>query len=699
MAEVTHRALVAQRALAAVLLAVGAVELATGWAGWLPATVFVAAVLLPYGAMLLSARVRVPATTAALVLVLLLTVATYLATRANAGGLYPALRDAVPRLLSEARPAPATLELLVPGALCCYVVGLWVGARASRQGGARFAPVPAAAALYLGAQLLTAGSADRYGTGAAAIVALATASWLAMEPGAARRARGWAAPVAALGVSAALVATLAPAAGAFEPRRLVTPPAPEDLVEPSPLPRLAAWAQQGDVEMFRRTGPAARLHLVALVDFDGENWRAAAGYRPIGSVQHADLPAGRSRTAVRSSVTVGSLDGPWLPAPGVPTAVSISDAGLDPDSGSLVVGARLHPGLRYDVQGLVDTPTDADLAAAGVPTARRYLTLPRRPYLFDEYAHTIVSGASTPFEQAVLIETAVREGRRLDANAPVGSSYARLETFLFQPGGMAGGQAGTSEQFATSFAVLARAVGLPTRIVVGFRPGEQAPDGTWVIRARDALAWPEVYFTGRGWVPFDPTPASQDQAGPTENTKRQVLDRLGANPLPAPSAHPSAQVPLPVPTTAAPTPPPAAAPFTWQPLLTRSAVLASIGVLVLLVLLLCARALRRRRHRRAGARGAWSEVLDLLVLLGRPPGRGQTALNTAADLGDRVPVEGVHPALRLAELADQAAFAPDPAPAPDAWPQLRALRRAVRRSIPLYRRLTWPVDPRPLRRR
>jgi hypothetical protein len=508
--------------------------------------------------------------------------------------------------------------------------------------------------------------------------------------------------VAVLGTCAALVAMLAPAAGAFEPRRLVTPPEPLDLVQPSPLPRLAAWAQQGDVEMFRRTGPAVRLHLVSLVDFDGENWRAVAGYRPVGSVQQGDLPAGRQRDSVRVAVTVSNLDGPWLPAPGVPTTVSIADAGLDPDSGSLVIGQGLHAGLHYDVRGLVDTPTDADLAAAGVPAPRRYLALPRPPYLFDEYAHTIVSGASTPFEQAVLIETAVRENRKLDAGAPVGSSYARLETFLFQPASMPGGQAGTSEQFATAFAVLARAVGLPTRVTVGFRAGERQPDGTWIVRARDALAWPEVYFTGRGWVPFDPTPAGQDQAGPTEDTKRQVLDRLGASPLPTPSTRPSAALPLaaPAPSSASPRPP-AAAPASWRPLLTGSAVLASVGVILVLALLLSARALRRLRHRRAGPRGAWSEVLDLLVLLGRPAQRWHTASNTAAELAHHVPVSGTHPASRLAQIADRAAFAPDPEPSPstDAWTQLRALRRAVRRKVPLYRRLTWPVDPRPLRRR
>ncbi len=692
---------VVQRGCAGALLAVGAVELARGWAGWLPLVVFVGAVLVPYGALLVAARVRLPVTVAALVLVLPMVLGAYLATRGV--GLWPGLRDAVPRLLSAARPAPATAELLLPGALCCAVVGLWVGLRAARPGGGRFAGVPAAAALSVAAQLLTAGRADRYGIVAAGIVVLGTVGWLATEPDAAHRFRRWVVPVAALGVVTALIAGLAPAAGAFEPRDLVSPPPPRDLVEPSPLPRLAAWGQQGDVELFRRTGPATRLHLVTLVDFDGESWRAAGGYRPIGTVQRPDLPAGQTRAAQSVSVTVSTLDGPWLPAPGVPTSVSVPDVGLDPDSGSLVLDGDLRPGLHYAVRGLVDEPSDDALAAAGVPNtpaAQRYLDLPRPPYLFDQYAHQVVTGASTPFEQAVLIETAVREDRRLDAGAPVGSSYARLQTFMFEPASVPGAQAGTSEQFATAFAVLARAVGLPTRVVVGFRTGDRQPDGTWVVHARDALAWPEVYFTGQGWVPFDPTPASDDSAGPTEDTKRQVLDRLGATPLPTPSARPTQPVPVVVrPTSASPSPSAgAAAPIAWGSFARGGGLAAGGGVVLVLALLLTARSVRRARHRRAGARGAWSEVLDLLVLLGRPAPRWHTASNTAVELAHRVPVAG-QPAHRLAELADRAAFAPDPSPTGEAWPLLRALRRAVRRSVPWWRRLTWPVDPRPLRRR
>jgi hypothetical protein len=129
---------------------------------------------------------------------------------------------------------------------------------------------------------------------------------------------------------------------------------------------------------------------------------------------------------------------------------------------------------------------------------------------------------------------------------------------------------------------------------------------------------------------------------------------------------------------------------------------------------------RRARHRRAGVRGAWSEVLDLLVLMGRPAPRAATATDVAENLATLAPLPALrarpagtaareagptHPALLIAVAADRAAFGPGSvrrARDPEAvavWSAVRLLRRAVRGVVPLRRRLLWTVDPRPLRRR
>ncbi|MFC7099766.1 transglutaminase family protein [Nonomuraea rubra] len=64
---------------------------------------------------------------------------------------------------------------------------------------------------------------------------------------------------------------------------------------------------------------------------------------------------------------------------------------------------------------------------------------------------------------------------------------------------------GTSEQFAATFALMARTLGLPSRVVVGFRPGEKS-GGVYHVKSGHVMAWAEIRFEGLGWRPFYPTP-------------------------------------------------------------------------------------------------------------------------------------------------------------------------------------------------
>ena len=137
---------------------------------------------------------------------------------------------------------------------------------------------------------------------------------------------------------------------------------------------------------------------------------------------------------------------------------------------------------------------------------RRTCEQPQLPFALATYGARITRDAKSPYERALAIERAVEHSRKLSARATSGSAFWRIEQFLFGAPDTPGARVGTSEQFATAFALLARNAGLPTRIVVGFRPGEPQDDGTMVVRGRDALAWPEVYFDRLGWVPFSPTP-------------------------------------------------------------------------------------------------------------------------------------------------------------------------------------------------
>lgn len=672
--------------LQALVLTAGGFALSAGWSGQLAQAVLILAAVLPYLVIRTGTAMRAPLAVLTLAALLPLALAAGYAVFTSGSDV---LRDVLPRLLTSPRPAPATAELLLPGVLLAGFAGTWAGVRASRDPARhRFAPVVCAAVLYVAGALLTAGQADPYGVLAGVVIICTAASWSTGSAGTAL------VPVAVTAAVAAFATLLVPAANAFEPRNYVDPP-PLPLMERNPLPRLAALAEQSDVELFRYTGPQAPLRLVTLTEFDGTSWSATSDYRPVGAVaERTGLPPGPNQSTITVDVTIGRLDGLWLPSPGQPQQVSLAEARVDTETGSLALPQGLSSGLRYRLSGTVDAP-GSSVTLATVPWGATYTALPRLPYIFTDYAQTVVRGASTAYEQALLIENAIRQNRRLNPRATAGSSYARLETFLFGKPDTSGGQQGTAEQFAAAFAVLARVVGLPTRVVAGFRPGEEAADGTWVVRGTQATAWAEVYFAGHGWVVFDPANSNMDNANLEDSVRRGALERVEQN-------RPKPEQAAPVPTIAPPSSPAPSAPAVAAgPAgfgLTGPRIGATI-VIGLLAALLLSRALRRMRHRRAGARGAWSEVLDLLVLMRRRPNRWHTADLIAMDIAAAVPASRPHPAFVIAQSADRAEFAPSGSAQAQVWQEVKRLRRAARRAVPWHRRLFWSLDPRPLLRR
>ena len=81
---------------------------------------------------------------------------------------------------------------------------------------------------------------------------------------------------------------------------------------------------------------------------------------------------------------------------------------------------------------------------------------------------------------------------------------------------------GYCEQFAAAMAAMGRVLGIPSRVVVGFLDGTTQDDGRILYTSDDRHAWPEMYFTGVGWVRFEPTPGSR--AGATPSWTRQSAE-------------------------------------------------------------------------------------------------------------------------------------------------------------------------------
>jgi len=144
-----------------------------------------------------------------------------------------------------------------------------------------------------------------------------------------------------------------------------------------------------------------------------------------------------------------------------------------------------------------------------------YLQLPLLDPRIPELAKQITRNVRTPFDKAVAIESYLhnRFTYTLDLIGKPGDDP--LAHFLFET------HAGHCEYFASAMAIMLRTLGIPSREVNGFLPGEYNDlGGDYIVRASDAHSWVEVYFPGMDWQTFDPTPAGpENEAG--------FLTRLG----------------------------------------------------------------------------------------------------------------------------------------------------------------------------
>lgn len=672
----------------AALVAVGSLGLAAAWHHWLPAVVLVATAVVPLVLLRTVIGLGVSRWAATSVLSLLLLLAAYLMAAGSGTPFRDLVRDSVPLLLTEPQPYDVRADLLVAPVLLTGLASLFAGLRL--EGRTRVGPIAAALVLYVSAALLTTGDADPWGLLAVLVLVLGLLGWVLLdehtEPTVQRLAVAGPSLVVLVGALAAVA--LLPADDPFEPRGLVDPPM-EVVEASSPLPQLGAWGANPDSSLMVVSGDPVPLRLVTLDEYDGVQWRAATRYAPFGTIGEPLLPPGDVRRSATVDVTFDKLGGRWLPAPGDPVEVSADDAVVDLRTGTLY-DPSAGDDVDYAVTAVSDAPLPEDLVDATVPTSeatRPFLAVPDLPFPLAQYAEDVTRGATTPYEQALAIESAVKSGRTLSADAISGSAYWRIQNFLVGRDQDPGARVGTSEQFATAFTVLARHTGLPTRLVVGFKPGAPQPDGTRVIRGSDALAWPEVYFDRLGWVPFSPTPRDDTftQGRPKVTTSPPVDDEGPAGGEEG-SAQQAGDRPAATPTADAPaTGDEPASRWPWLALL-----------LALPLLLVAARQVRRVRHVRRGPTGAWAEVLDALALAGTPPARSAAATDIA-DAADRR--WGTTATRTVADLAERVAFGPSPLTDAGLRAELREVRRAARRSAPWWRRAVWHLDPRVLLRR
>ncbi len=166
-----------------------------------------------------------------------------------------------------------------------------------------------------------------------------------------------------------------------------------------------------------------------------------------------------------------------------------------------------HPVSLYEADSDLAAPTAQGLRnASGAipPQMQEYLQLPQLDPRIPELARQITNAAGNPFDKATALERYLMRTFGYTLEMSRVAPQDPLADFLFVR------KQGHCEYFASSMAIMLRTLGIPSRVVNGFRTSEfNDLTANYVIRASSAHSWVEAYFPGYGWISFDPTPGSQ----------------------------------------------------------------------------------------------------------------------------------------------------------------------------------------------
>jgi transglutaminase-like putative cysteine protease len=287
-----------------------------------------------------------------------------------------------------------------------------------------------------------------------------------------------------------------------------------------------------------------------LTQFNGTEWDPPSTAVPVGpgaaSVPGLSDPGIASNT-VHVSVNVdGDFGFSAAPTPYATTQVSgLPDVQIDSHTLTVFVNdgdnhSRL--GTHYSTVSTELTPTAAQLADATAgqsEEAKDYLSLPTDVQgLLTKDADAIVAGDLTPYQQAVALQDYFQKNFTYTLTPKIsGTGVTAIKSFLDT-------KSGFCQQFAATMAAMARALGIPAVVAVGYTPGKQMPDGSFQVTTHDAHAWPMLYFDGIGWVQFEPTPSivstGRAQPQPWTTAQTQATPTVSQSACVTPTAQPSA---------------------------------------------------------------------------------------------------------------------------------------------------------------
>lgn len=422
--------------------------------------------------------------------------------------------------------------------------------------------------------------------------------------------------------------------------------------------------------------PGDTLRLATMDSYSGRLWNVAGpedvgadggGYGIVGE----SLPAPRLATLGSErdvEIEVGAYSDVWLPTVGYGSSLRLLDDGsaarsgdlrYNPEAGTAVLTSGVGEGTRYALTANVQREPDTD-DLVDVPVAD--LTLPiveNSPDVAEAKAGEFAGDATSPIEQLRAIEQALKTGGFLSHGlasdavpSRAGHGADRIaELFTRQQ------MVGDAEQYAAAMALMARDLGYPARVVMGFAPEVADGQDEVEVVGDDVTAWVEVAFDGVGWVSFRPTPDQVDvpqeetpkpksepqpqvrQPPRVEHTDDELLATVEIDETDDDDKDKPFQIPG----------------WAWATLGVIG-IPAAIIFLPMLAVMLVKSARRRRRRTGANDRqsaAAWEELVDRYAELGfEPPAQG-TRLQSARSLERQIHEQGLGEALRTGPDASE----------------------------------------------
>ncbi|NHI16205.1 transglutaminase domain-containing protein [Microbacterium excoecariae] len=396
----------------------------------------------------------------------------------------------------------------------------------------------------------------------------------------------------------------------------------------------------------------ARVRLAVLDGYDGlvynvsdEGAGASSDFSPLRS----NMAEGVAGEPVEVTVAIDEYAGAWLPDLGVVDQIAFGGSGQRADAlrrgtyfneatGTGIAVSGLAAGDQYTVSAVLpEEPTAEDIGDApfaqvelppviGAPEDAASVAAD----VLDE-ADAQVEGALSAYARVEALEEWLRNsyfshglskedtGREEDdPQSRAGHGAQRIAQLL-----TADQRVGDDEQYAVAMALMARELGMPARVVMGFHADENDPDvDPFVATGENVHAWVEVAFEGFGWVAFDPTP-------PEDNEPEEITERPRQEP------RPQVLQPPPPPQEPADEPPlvpnerddveedePFFSPLVWQIIVATGISLLVIALLLSPLFIIGALKVAKRRRRENAElpadriAGGWEELVDRATDLG-----------------------------------------------------------------------------------